>query len=123
MSSSRNSPSTPYFMPYIPSIRASCLARLIAPTRLALMTAVAPPDCPIIRLFCDGIYFTQLLIIVVAYHHYINTEGKRRDVFVEQLCVGTRAWWIGSWYICRLAAYCEQEWNYCSIPDPTIDGL
>src|SRR5260370_7623103 len=36
----------------MPSIRSSASAASTAPTRLAFITAVAPPDCPIIRLLC-----------------------------------------------------------------------
>src|SRR5579883_810045 len=37
----------------MPAIRRSASAVRTAPTRLALITAVAPPDCPIIR--CAGL--------------------------------------------------------------------
>src|SRR5258708_22937985 len=52
MISSLRKPLMPCSMPYILSICPSCSAASIAPTRLALITAVAPPDWPIIRLPC-----------------------------------------------------------------------
>src|SRR5579859_3962654 len=67
----------------MPSMWASCMARSTAPTRLALITAVAPPDCPMTRLLCDGICLLPIGCLVVSHCHYINTEGKRRGTFTD----------------------------------------
>ena len=51
MKSSRNTPSTPYFAPYTFPISSRSKASLITPERLALITAVGPPDCATNKFF------------------------------------------------------------------------
>src|SRR5437660_12067096 len=69
----------------MPSIRLSARAVLTAPTRLALITAVAPPDCPISKLPCvvNDNEIPQNQVVATSLtslsEHYNKANRKRRD--------------------------------------------
>ena len=67
MKSSRNTPSTPYFAPYTFPISSRSKASLITPERLALITAVGPPDC------ATNKFFFMFSLSIFFLQHYMPT--------------------------------------------------